>query len=664
MNKVSKHIILFFIFLSCLSCSDQNAWNKGTFIPSLKANFIYFPKNLIELGGNENTCKTVNLQSISNTWKFDNPAPEWLTISPMEGKGDAIISFAAKENPSSDNIRTAVVKLQSTDQEYAYSKMFTVNQGKAASILDSDTNDMKLTRNSQRKTITITANTNWKATCNENWVHLTKSSDSSLIVDIDENNDNTERNAIIVISGSSVYEIHVTQSGITITPSQTNIEFSRESQTKTVNISANYNWTASCASTWIHLVSSPSNGLLSITVDENNGIDDRSDNIILHEGISSISVTQHGYKFDDLVSVLDFGAASTTKTANIQTDGTWTAKTNESWINISPKSGYGNGIISVKAEHNEGTEQRIGNIAITVGEVTKYISIQQNGAYFDISSSSDSEIPASGGTRTITFSTSEEWIVECGNSSWVSVDKSYGSPGTNTISITFSKNELETSRTDYTYIRTNNSNFQDFMITTVQKGIPYSYGHEYIDLGLPSGTLWATMNIGASSPEDCGDYFAWGETTGYYGGKTIFDLDSYKWYDGNKLTKYSVSEKTRLELSDDVAYQSWGGYWRIPSTEQIEELFSECQITKTKQNGVNGVIITSNANGQSLFFPETGERVGKGMYGGYGAYWSNTLCWGDDRNKFYAMIFSIYSRDSNIMSYRPSGLCVRPVLKK
>ena len=105
--------------------------------------------------------------------------------------------------------------------------------------------------------------------------------------------------------------------------------------------------------------------------------------------------------------------------------------------------------------------------------------------------------------------------------------------------------------------------------------------HEYVDLGLPSGTLWATCNVGATTPEDMGDYFAWGETAP----KQIYDMDNYKWYDSSsdKLTKYCTDDKygavdymTELLPEDDAAYVNWGPSWRMPTLEQQQELIERC----------------------------------------------------------------------------------------
>lgn len=198
---------------------------------------------------------------------------------------------------------------------------------------------------------------------------------------------------------------------------------------------------------------------------------------------------------------------------------------------------------------------------------------------------------------------------------------------------------------------------------------------EYVDLGLPSGTLWATYNIGADSPEDYGDYFAWGETEGYNDGKTIFLLSSYKWCEGsyNTMTKYCTKSsygyngftdaKTELDLEDDAAYVNWGPAWRMPSEEQFKELFSSSYTTTewTTQNGVNGRKITSKTNGNSIFLPAAGCRDNSllDLAGSYGYCWSRTLYSGDP---YYAWNLSFSSSGIYMdCGSRYGGRSVRPV---
>ena len=107
--------------------------------------------------------------------------------------------------------------------------------------------------------------------------------------------------------------------------------------------------------------------------------------------------------------------------------------------------------------------------------------------------------------------------------------------------------------------------------------VPAKHFDEYVDLGLPSGTLWATRNVGATYPDDYGDYFAWGETEP----KNNYDWNSYKWCNGSytTLTKYCLNINygvhdglTELKLEDDAAYVNWGSSWRMPTHEQQQEL--------------------------------------------------------------------------------------------
>ena len=158
-------------------------------------------------------------------------------------------------------------------------------------------------------------------------------------------------------------------------------------------------------------------------------------------------------------------------------------------------------------------------------------------------------------------------------------------------------------------------------------------GHDYVDLGLPSGTLWDTCNVGASSSEKYGDYFAWGETES----KLYYDQSTYKFYnEGDELTKYCndsdeeengfVDYKTELDASDDVATAKWGKNWRMPSILELEELMDECSWTEETINGVRGYQISSS-NGNHIFLPAANSRYedSVGNSGNCGFYWSKTL---------------------------------------
>ena len=151
-----------------------------------------------------------------------------------------------------------------------------------------------------------------------------------------------------------------------------------------------------------------------------------------------------------------------------------------------------------------------------------------------------------------------------------------------------------------------------------------------VDLGLPSGTLWADRNVGADSPEDYGDYFAWGETSI----KSTYNWSTYKWCRGSSysMTKYctdsfygTVDNKTVLDLEDDAAYVKMGADWRMPTYDELNELRNNCTWTWTSKKGTKGYKVTG-PNGKSIFLPAAGYRNDSGLYraGSDGSYWSTS----------------------------------------
>ena len=192
--------------------------------------------------------------------------------------------------------------------------------------------------------------------------------------------------------------------------------------------------------------------------------------------------------------------------------------------------------------------------------------------------------------------------------------------------------------------------------------------HEYVDLGLPSGLLWATCNVGADAPEDYGDYFAWGETQP----KDTYNWSTYQYCNGsfNTMTKYCSNSNvgyngftdnlTTLLPEDDAATVNWGGAWRMPTYDEWEELYQNTTVTWTTQNGVNGRLFTAS-NGNSLFLPAAGYRDNSSLHGAgiFGLYWSSSLHTAYSNGAFY---FYFYPDDYYI-SYvaRYMGHSVRAV---
>ncbi|MBR3977553.1 MAG: SEL1-like repeat protein [Bacteroidaceae bacterium] len=176
-------------------------------------------------------------------------------------------------------------------------------------------------------------------------------------------------------------------------------------------------------------------------------------------------------------------------------------------------------------------------------------------------------------------------------------------------------------------------------------------GHEYVDLGLPSGLKWATCNVGASKPEEYGNYYAWGETST----KSSYTED-------NSVTYGKNFSDIGGNPAYDVARKQWGSTWRLPTEAEFDELLNNCTWTWTTQNGINGYKVTSKKNGNSIFLPATWNNgTSPGGQGTGGFYWGST-----PHESYSILAFILYfgsGYHSKGWLSRSYGHSVRPVSK-
>lgn len=205
-------------------------------------------------------------------------------------------------------------------------------------------------------------------------------------------------------------------------------------------------------------------------------------------------------------------------------------------------------------------------------------------------------------------------------------------------------------------------------------------GHEAIDLGLKSGTLWASCNVGASFPEEKGNPYAWGEIQS----KPTDNPKSYAWADYKffkapekgmnygTLTKYCLTPRVGdydgkwvLELEDDVAHVEWGDNWRIPSQEQFEELANTCSWVEECRDGVGGYAVTG-PNGESIFLPLAEMYDGTHEGGVWPisegtCYWLNSLEKGKSLDSARGVLMELSVRPQVAYARRHKGLRIRPI---
>ena len=188
-------------------------------------------------------------------------------------------------------------------------------------------------------------------------------------------------------------------------------------------------------------------------------------------------------------------------------------------------------------------------------------------------------------------------------------------------------------------------------------------GFEYVDLGLPSGTMWATCNVGATKPEDPGILFQFGRVDGYlYNDKhNQFKTDDTPLTTSGKVYKANDI----LDLADDAAHVNMGGKWRMPMNEQLKELYDNTTHRVETINGVQCMVFTSKINNKQLFVPFAGCWYN----GSFGAAWSRACIWSSQvhpSSTVYA--YRIYCSSDNAVYiknfyYRSAAFSVRGVFK-
>lgn len=370
-------------------------------------------------------------------------------------------------------------------------------------------------------------------------------------------------------------------------------------------------------------------------------------------------------------------ADGTSETFDITSDDSWTVKASDPWIKVSDTKGAGDKTITVTVEANTGMEARTGTITVE-GQRSGMKSIMVSQSRMDYVLSVDQEeirFGEAGASKTLTITSDDDWTISTSDT-WVTVSDTSGS-GNKCVTVSIGQNSAISERIGEITVKGLNSNIEKIIAIIQIK----TNGYEYVDLGLPSGLLWATCNVGASKPEDYGDYFAWGASkpqSVYDWVNTPYQTQDTKSYSSTKYTKYLGSTtslfqdssaldsevmKTILDPEDDAAHVNWGGSWRMPTKEEQDELIdmNNCTWRWTTQNGVNGYKVTSKRNNNSLFLPAEGYRSDGGLYleGSFGCYWSSSL---SEDNPCYAYCLSLSSTDVCTNYYfRELGHSVRPV---
>lgn len=607
--------------------------------------------------GQSGGTQTVQVNAEAS-WEARTSA-NWLGLNPSTGHvGETNLYITATAN-NSLNDRTDFVYV-CIGNNY---KEIRVDQ--PGIYLNISATSLSFVASGESQSVSVSSNTSWDVVSCPDWISLnTKSGtdNAELILTAQSNESVNSREGKITIENSVKNisrTITLSQPGKTFDIGTQELTFSDKAGSQSIEIQTDLQWTASTGAEWITLNPSSGKGKskLQISVTENTDTLDRIGYVNVYAGgkTLSIAVVQESKYIHISSEAFHFNASTGNATLSISTNYNWTAEVEDgvNWLIVMPKSGSSDAIITIGVSENNTPSNRTAKLFIAAQDAKTYIiEVTQNGRYLT-ADHSEINFSKNGGTETINISTDVEFsISKIGT--WFGYTRQ-----DNTIKILATENTSGADRTgSITLTMTGiKSGHYELVIPVTQ-----SYNNS-VNLGL--SVNWGNCNIGAVTPEEYGNYYAWGEITP----KNYYLWDNYKWYQDNLITKYcadktqGVNDKVfQLKMEDDAAYCELGDGWRMPTYEEFDELLKNCTWQWKKINGISGYRITAT-NGNSIFLPAAGifneaqDRKGTG-----GSYWTNTLVESDSK---YAYGVNFYENKIYLNQYdRSCGRCIRPVYTK
>lgn len=284
----------------------------------------------------------------------------------------------------------------------------------------------------------------------------------------------------------------------------------------------------------------------------------------------------------------------------------------------------------------------------TSSGVTSYsLSVNQMDVYLDENESYKKTIEVNSSNVNWTITDIPEWLT---------VTPTNGGNGKTEVRLVAKTLPADEKRAVQLKLQSTSSEYSWTEYITVSQGYTLN-GYEYVDLGLPSGLKWATCNLGATRPEECGDYYAWGEIN-----------TKYSYIDDNSLTyensRYNIDISGNMKY--DAASYCWKGTWRMPTKDEFTELIENCAWEWTAVNGVNGYRVTSITNGNSIFLPAVGYMSGSNVIShNTSDYWTGSYYSSNSNYDNHSYCFSFKSGSYKI-DYRSRyiGRPIRPVFEQ
>lgn len=537
---------------------------------------------------------------------------------------------------------------------------------------------IELSADGSSGTITFTANRDWTTSCSDSWVHVSPASGKmskdpvTVSVRCDANTTYDDRSATVTIKAEDAVQtvtIRQPQNLGIVVPTQTFV-LTSEARTIDVEVQANVEYSIEISEDWIQLpdTKSLSSTQYTFIIAENKTYDSRTATItvipksgnVQSQVISVKQAAKDGLELDK--TIFDVAVSGGTLEIALRTNVEIEVKPGPDWIHYTQTKALENRTVVLLIDANNGTSARSGEVKISQkgGALSSTITVKQEKPVLTVGKTEYS-INQDGGMLEIAVQTNVELEVKP-KADWIHyTETTTKALDDKTVVLSIDPLDGMTGRRGTVKI-SQKGGALNVTVTVSQVG-------ELVDLGL--SVKWRARNLGATKPEEYGDYYAWGEVET----KNNYDWSTYKWCNGgyNKITKYCPENKgdnwdgtgkpdgkTVLDLEDDAAHVVLGGNWRMPTDKEWSELRTQCTWTWTTWNGVNGCIVQSKSNGNSIFLPAAGYRYGTDLIFSVsdGFYWSSSLRGGSS----WAWAEGFYSGGAHSgIQIRYDGLSVRPV---
>ena len=388
------------------------------------------------------SSQTFDIQS-NTSWQVIS-SPDWLTVSPSNGTGNASLSVTTKDNPNT-TLRTGTIRVS----QPGLSMEAVVSVTQTGKNFELRTTMLSFEDMRETQSFEIVTDGAWTASTSDDWISLGSTSGQGagmISVTVSENTAGVERlGQVSVTVGDKTLTVKIVQKGKYVEIDENALNFPAGGSTLDLNIRSNASWAVGSKPDWINVDQTSGNGskTVKVTAEDNPNTTARSGQLhIIQSGMDLdivVSVTQSGKSFEIGTTVLNFNDKQETQTVNINTDGKWVAKSDYDWITVSPASYTGNYKLSITVSENTAVSERTGFVQISVGDKSFNVQVNQKGKFFTITSD-NLTYPSRGGNIRITLSSNDNWKAEVEDgASWLTLSTTSGS-GNATVTLVASDN--------------------------------------------------------------------------------------------------------------------------------------------------------------------------------------------------------------------------------